>query len=65
MQSTQARGYMKTLSKCAMLQSLIVCYAYQLYSVWIHDNLVAHPSNYAGNQSQQSIQWTHLNKHQS
>ena len=29
------------------------------------DNLVAHPSDYNSNQSQQSLQWTHLNKHQS
>ena len=28
-------------------------------------NLVVHPSGYNGNQSQQSLQWTHLDKHQS
>ena len=28
-------------------------------------NLIVHPSGYNGNQSQQSLQWTHLVKHQS
>ena len=29
------------------------------------DNFVVHPSGYNGNQSQQSLQWAHLVKHQS
>ena len=28
-------------------------------------NLIVHPSSYNGNQSQQSLQWTHLVEHQS
>ena len=28
-------------------------------------NLVVHPSGYNGSLSQQSLQWTHLDKHQS
>ena len=43
----------------------MVKHATNLQCVLMLDNLVANSSNEVGNQSQQSLQWTLLHKHQS